>query len=57
MSMLFKVNLVMVLVFEEKEKAVNLLVNPRKPVEKAMQVCWENIHFSTFTLESLNQDF
>ena len=57
MSMLFKVNLVMVLVFEEKEKAVNLLVNPRKPVEKAMQVCWENIHFSTFTLESLNPDF
>ena len=39
--MLFKVNLVMVLVFEEKEKTVNLLVNPRKPVEKAMQVCWE----------------
>ena len=28
----------MVLVFEEKEKAVKLLVNPRKPVEKAMQV-------------------
>ena len=48
--MLFKVNLVMVLVFEEKEKTVNLLVNPRKPVEKAMQVCWENIHlyFRTF---------
>merc|ERR1719219_2923122 len=32
-----KVILVMVLVFEEKEKAVKLLVNPRKPVEKAMQ--------------------
>ena len=28
----------MVLVFEEKEKAVKLLVNPRKQVEKAMQV-------------------
>jgi len=32
-----KVILVMVLVFEEKEKAVKLLVNPRKQVEKAMQ--------------------
>lgn len=28
----------MVLVFEEKEKAVKLLVNPRKQVAKAMQV-------------------
>ena len=28
----------MVLVFEEKEKAVKLLVNPRKQVSKAMQV-------------------
>ena len=33
-----KVILVMVLVFEEKEKAVKLLVNPKKQVEKAMQV-------------------
>jgi len=32
-----KVILVMVLVFEEKEKAVKLLVNPKKQVEKAMQ--------------------
>ena len=28
----------MVLVFEEKEKAVKLLVNPKKQVERAMQV-------------------
>ena len=41
----------MVLVFEEKEKAVKLLVNPRKPVEKAMQVgrilfmSWHNLVF------------
>ena len=28
----------MVLVFEEKEKAVKLMVNPLKPVEKAIQV-------------------
>ena len=42
----------MVLVFEEKEKAVKLLVNPRKQVEKAMQVgkivsCCFIIFFST----------
>ena len=30
--------MVMVLVLEEKEKAVKLLVNPRKQVSKAMQV-------------------
>ena len=38
----------MVLVFEEKEKAVKLLVNPRKQVAKAMQVgkqCCGNIFF------------
>merc|ERR1719357_1638658 len=32
-----KVILIMVLVFEEKEKAVKLMVNPLKPVEKAIQ--------------------
>ena len=28
----------MVLVYEEKEKAVKLMVNPLRPVEKAIQV-------------------
>ena len=32
----------MVLVFEEKEKAVKLMVNPLKPVEKAIQVSYKN---------------
>ena len=37
-NVFYKVILVMVLVFEEKEKAVKLLVNPKKQVSKAMQV-------------------
>ena len=44
----------MVLVFEEKEKAVKLLVNPRKQVAKAMQVgkqCCSTILFFLSTQE------
>ena len=33
----------MVLVYEEKEKAVKLMVNPLKPVEKAIQVSYKKL--------------
>ena len=38
----------MVLVYEEKEKAVKLMVNPLRPVEKAIQVS-----FKTFSHENM----
>ena len=38
-----KVILIMVLVYEEKEKAVKLMVNPLRPVEKAIQVSYKKL--------------
>ena len=46
----------MVLVFEEKEKAVKLLVNPRKQVAKAMQVrkqCCSTILFFLLSTQEM----